>query len=57
MLIGLKQYLKPNTSALVVLIEHGYYEQLSDVIAEEEGVFFRQTLTDRLVADLTAEED
>jgi len=54
---GLKQYLKPNTSALVVLIEHGYYEQLSDVIAEEEGVFFRQTLTDRLVADLTAEEE
>jgi uncharacterized membrane protein len=52
---GLKQYLKPNTSALVVLIEHGYYEQLSDVIAEEEGVFFRQTLTDKLVADLTAE--
>ena len=52
---GLKQYLKPNTSALVVLIEHGYYEQLSDVIAEEEGVFFRQTLTDRLVANLTAE--
>jgi uncharacterized membrane protein len=52
---GLKQYLKPNTSALVVLIEHGYYEQFSDVIAEEEGVFFRQTLTDRLVLDLTDE--
>jgi uncharacterized membrane protein len=51
---GLKQYLKPNTSALVVLIEHGYYDQLSDVIAEEEGVFFRQTLTDKLVADLAA---
>jgi uncharacterized membrane protein len=52
---GLKQYLKPNTSALVVLVEHGYYEQLSDVIAEEEGVFFRQTLTDRLILDLTDE--
>jgi uncharacterized membrane protein len=53
---GLKQYLKPNTSALVVLIEHGYYEQLSGVIAEEEGVFFRQTLTDKLVADLAKGE-
>ncbi|MGD8626822.1 MAG: DUF1269 domain-containing protein [Anaerolineae bacterium] len=53
---GLKQYLKPNTSALVVLIEHGYYDQLSDVIAEEEGVFFRQALTDRLVADLAERE-
>ena len=53
---GLKQYLKPNTSALVVLIEHGYYDQLSDVIAEEEGVFFRQTLTDRLLADLAERE-
>jgi uncharacterized membrane protein/sporulation protein YlmC with PRC-barrel domain len=52
---GLKQYLKPDTSALVILVEHGYYEQLSDVIAEEEGVFFRQTLTDRLVLDLTDE--
>jgi uncharacterized membrane protein/sporulation protein YlmC with PRC-barrel domain len=49
---GLKQYLKPNTSALIVLVEHGYYEQLSEVIAEEEGVFFRQTLTDKLVEKL-----
>ncbi len=55
---GLKQYLKPNTSALIVLVEHGYYEQLSDVIAEEEGVFFRQTLTDKLVEQLlTAESE
>jgi signal transduction histidine kinase/uncharacterized membrane protein len=52
---GLKQYLKPDTSALIVLVEHGYYEQLSEVIDEEEGVFFRQTLTDRLVEQLLAE--
>jgi uncharacterized membrane protein len=52
---GLKQYLKPDTSALIVLVEHGYYEQLSDVIAEEEGVFFRQALTDRLVQQLLVE--
>lgn len=52
---GLQQYLQPNTSALVVLVEHGYYEQLSDVIAEEEGVFFHQTLTDKLVEQLLAE--
>jgi uncharacterized membrane protein len=52
---GLKQYLKPDTSALIVLVEHGYYEQLSAVIDEEEGVFFRQTLTDKLVEQLLAE--
>mgnify|MGYP001828279313 CR=1 FL=1 len=54
---GLKQYLKPNTSALIVLVEHDYYAQLSDVIAEEEGVFFRQALTDKLVEELLAETD
>jgi len=52
---GLKQYLKPGTSALIALVEHDYYTQLSEVIAEEEGVFFRQTLTDKLVQQLLAE--
>ena len=54
---GLRQYLKPNTSALIVLVEHDYYEQLSEVIAEEEGVFFRQALTDKLVERLLAETE
>jgi uncharacterized membrane protein len=54
---GLKQYLQPGTSALVVLVEHDYYAQLSDVIAEEEGVFFRQALTDKLVEKLMAESE
>jgi uncharacterized membrane protein len=54
---GLKQYLKPDTSALIALVEHGYYEQLSEVIAEEEGVFFRQALTDKLVEKLLAETE
>ena len=54
---GLKQYLRPNTSALVVLVEHGYYQQLSEVITEEEGVFFRQTLTDKLVERLMTESE
>ncbi|MFN2291625.1 MAG: DUF1269 domain-containing protein [Anaerolineae bacterium] len=54
---GLKEHLKPNTSALIVLVEHDYYQQLSDVIAEEEGVFFRQTLTDKLVEKLLAESE
>jgi uncharacterized membrane protein len=52
---GLKQYLQPNTSGLIVLVEHQYYHQLSEVIAEEEGVFFHQALTDRLVEGLLAE--
>jgi uncharacterized membrane protein/sporulation protein YlmC with PRC-barrel domain len=51
---GLKKYLKPDTSALILLVEHGYYQQLSEVIAEEEGVFFQQTLTDKLVEQLLA---
>lgn len=54
-LSGLKQYLQPNTSGLIVLVEHEYYHQLSEVIAEEEGVFFHQALTDRLVERLLAE--
>jgi uncharacterized membrane protein len=56
---GLKKYLKPDTSALILLVEHGYYQKLSEVIAEEEGVFFQQTLTDKLVEALlaTGEED
>jgi uncharacterized membrane protein len=52
---GLTQYLKPNTSGLIVLVEHEYYHQLSEVIAEEDGVFFHQTLTDKLVERLMAE--
>jgi uncharacterized membrane protein len=52
---GLTRYLKPNTSGLIVLVEHEYYHQLSEVIAEEEGVFFHQTLTDKLVERLMAE--
>jgi len=54
-LSGLKQYLQPDTSGLIVLVEHEYYQPLSEVIAEEEGVFFHQALTDRLVERLLAE--
>jgi uncharacterized membrane protein len=50
----LAQYLQPDTSMLVLLVEHADY-QLSEVIAEDAGVFFRQTLTDGLVEDLLAE--
>jgi uncharacterized membrane protein len=49
---ALKQALKPNTSGLIVLVEHEYSQQLSEVIAEEEGVFFQQSLTDRMVEKL-----
>jgi uncharacterized membrane protein len=54
---GLQEHLKPNSSALIVLVEHEYYQQLSDVIGEEEGVFFRQTLTDKLVEKLLVESE
>jgi uncharacterized membrane protein len=54
---GLEEHLRPNTSALIVLVEHDYYQQLSEVIDEEEGVFFRQTLTDKLVEKLLTESE
>ncbi len=49
---ALKQALKPNTSGLIVLVEHEYSQQLSEVIDQEEGVFFQQSLTDRMVEKL-----
>lgn len=49
---GLKKYLKPDTSALILLVEHKYYQQLSELIAEKKAVFFQQALTDTLVEDL-----
>ena len=54
---GLKDYLRPGTSSLIVLLEHGYYEQLSEVIAEEEGVFFWQPIMDELVEKLTTSSE
>ena len=56
---GLKKYLKPDTSALILLVEGEYYQQLSEIITKEKGVFFQQTLTDKLVEQLLAagEED
>ncbi len=47
------------TSGLILLVEGEYEQQLSEVIAKEKGVFFRQTLTDKLVEQLLAagEED
>ena len=56
---GLKKYLKPDTSALILLIDHEYHQRLSEVIAEKRAVFFQQALTDTLVEDLlrAGEED
>jgi len=56
---GLKKYLKPDTSALILLVEGEYYQQLSEIITKGKGVFFQQTLTDKLVEQLLAagEED
>ncbi|MGD9406253.1 MAG: DUF1269 domain-containing protein [Anaerolineae bacterium] len=56
-LAGLQEHLRPDTSALIVVVEHEYYDQLSEIIAEEEGVFFRQALTDKLVEALLAEPE
>jgi len=50
----LPQYLKPGTSALIVLVEHEYAEQVTEVIPKKKGVFFQQALTDKLVEQLLA---
>lgn len=55
---GLQENLKPDTSALVVVVEDHWLHSLSEVMAEDEGVFLRQTLTDELAEELmTASEE
>jgi uncharacterized membrane protein/sporulation protein YlmC with PRC-barrel domain len=56
---GLKKHLKPDTSAMILLVDHEYYQQLSELITEKRAVFFQQALTDTLVEDLlrAGEED
>jgi uncharacterized membrane protein len=51
---GLKKYLKPGTSGLILLVEGEYNQQLSEIITKDKGVVFRQALTDKLVEALLA---
>jgi uncharacterized membrane protein len=53
---NLQKHLQPGKAALVVLAEHQWTVKLADTrLGQEEGVVLQQTLTDRLVDELTAE--
>ena len=41
-----------NINARIQCAECGHYEQLSEVVAGDEGVFFRQAIIDELVEKL-----
>jgi hypothetical protein len=45
-----------SSAALVILVEHEFAVPLSESLAGDEGVIIQQALTDRLVADLLAED-
>jgi uncharacterized membrane protein/sporulation protein YlmC with PRC-barrel domain len=52
----LKEYLQPNTSALILLVEHQYLNLLSETMAGMEGIVLQHTLTDAVVEQLLKEQ-
>jgi uncharacterized membrane protein len=54
---NLAQYLQPNTSALILLMEHHWAESAAESMGDLGGMVLQQTLTDTLVKDLMAEAD
>jgi uncharacterized membrane protein len=55
-LTQLQSYLKPGSSALVILIEDQYVHQLSESLADLKGVVLQHTLTDEVVNQLLEED-
>jgi uncharacterized membrane protein len=53
----LQSNLKPNSSALVLLVEHKYLKQLSESMAGMEGIVMQHTLTDAVVEQLLQEQE
>ena len=49
-------YLKPNSSALILVVEHSYVKQLSESMAGMEGVVMQHTLSDAVVEQLLKEQ-
>lgn len=52
----LQGYLQPNTSALIILIEHQYLQMLIDSMADIDGIVMQHTLTDAVVERLLKEQ-
>jgi uncharacterized membrane protein/sporulation protein YlmC with PRC-barrel domain len=48
--------LKPNSSALILVVEHHYVKQLSESMAGMEGIVLQHTLTDAVVEQLLSEQ-
>lgn len=49
--------LKPGSSALVVLVEHQWVNQLSDSMSDIEGVTFQTTLSDQILEQILEEDE
>jgi uncharacterized membrane protein len=56
-LAELEEQLQPGKSALVILVEEHWVHSLSEVMAEEGGVFLQETLSEELVRGLLAESE
>lgn len=51
----LQTHLKPNSSALILLVEHQYLTKLNETMASLKGIVLQQTLTDAVVQELLDE--
>jgi uncharacterized membrane protein len=49
---NLKQEIKPDSSALVVMVTHAFSDQVVQTLAEMDGKLFRQTIPDAMVDKL-----
>ena len=52
---GLQERLQPDTSAIIVLVEHEWAQKFTDALAGTEGTFLQETLADDIVAQLLEE--
>lgn len=49
--------LQPGKSALIVLVEHEIKQELSAALADIEGLYFNEQITDEVVEELITEMD
>ena len=53
----LQKHLEPNHSALLLLVEHQYLNDLNEAMANVKGIILQQTLTDLVVNELLNEHE
>ena len=56
-LAELEEHLQPGKSALILLTEHRWGDDLRGILGGGEGVLLQQTITDALVEELLQESD